>query len=123
MINTEKIIKDYPKAFSEFQKWASGQLTQLATLIGGDAPKETMDETTAGYVLQCNQRMLYDFFDSKEVYCVVFRSVSQGPWRISVEDKDGASFLAFVLDNGSLSRPMAEDLLFTEAFRVLNDKL
>ena len=115
-MNWEEIKKKCPKAFVVFVEWTRKMnLYHTNPLIMYFNPKEQI----------CAYRILYDFFDEKNIIIGIDTVTSNGhstifDWTIREHDFDNDLGYA---ENDIYSRTEAETEAFTKAFEILEKRL
>lgn len=120
ILKYEELEKSCPKAIGIYKEWIKDTLEKFQERIlketnnGVEAPEITEDmvNTSAKSVILFNQRVLYDFFDGKDIYASVYYG---GPrrWIYGINDEPTTEAEA---------RQIAEAQVFKQCFEMLNNK-
>lgn len=119
MIKNNELKKSYPKAYKMLSEWALKYLKIFAKNM--NIPDEDAkglegmaDQAVEGFVL-IQPRLLYDFFDEKELYIsIIYDSVEAWDWTIDPNEEGSTRPL-----EGYKTRQLAEEAAFLEAFDIL----
>lgn len=110
MLNIDNIEKEYPKAFKDFLNWYEKGVKE--TFGAGKIDQFSISTAAVKSLIPLNIRILYTYFDYKEVILSICRD-SNEKFYFFINDDDYTKTFE--------NRVLAEEAGFEECFRILEN--